>query len=380
MKICFIHDRFKELGGVERHLTNLANELIARNHEVEIVCLDKFYDNFLVNSLDKKIKKTEFRVPRVLGFIPLFFYFLKNRKSYDIVLSIKTYVDMMTIICHKLSFSNSKLYCAIVTLLGLQKKNESQPIHKLALKFIYFACKHLYPYTDGLIVLSQAGIRDIKEFLSKKTSPPLRIIYLTMIDDNYLLKNHTTPDHPWYKSKQNSQTPILIACGRLCVAKNFALLIDSFKLVKEKHPVKLVILGDGALREELEEQVKNYHLEQDIYFAGSVNNPEDYFAHSDLYILTSSYEGFGIVLAESIAAGTPIVTSDRTPICEEMQDFNKFHVCVTDYTPQGFADAIVKQLKALPNYDKSEIKLQARQFTIKNSVDQYEMLFGAAKL
>ena len=380
MNICFVHDRFKGIGGVERHFVNLANELITRGHNIEIVCLDNFYDNFLTNSLSPKIKKTALRVPRVLGFIPLYFHFRKNKTAYDAVLSIKTYVDMMTIPCHKLSGSTAKLYCTIVTLLGLQKKHETNFIHKIALRIIYFFCRHLYPYTNSLIVLSQDGVADIKEFLCNKNLPQINIIYLAMIADNDITKTYPAPSHFWFNKLDNSNQspiPIIVACGRLCAAKNFSLLIDAFRIVRNNIPARLMILGNGELADDLKKQVKDYGLEQDVSFTGAVNNPECYFAHSDLYVLTSAYEGFGIVLAEAIAAGIPIITSDRTPIAKEMPDFYKYHRVAQDYSAQGFAECILEQLRLSPSYETNKIRAQAEQFTIANSARLHEQLFAA---
>ncbi|MBP9722249.1 MAG: glycosyltransferase [Gammaproteobacteria bacterium] len=377
MKICFVHDRFKSVGGVERHLTNLANELVSREYEIEIICFDKFHDNFLTNSLDSKIKKTQFRFPRVLGFIPLFFYLRRNRKTYKAIISSKSYVDMMTIPVVKLSRCTAKLYCTIVTLLSLQIKFESNFFHKILLSIIFFFNRRLYKFTDGLVVISKMGITDFNHWLpSKKNIPNISVIYNAMLKSDELIKKHEQPDHPWFSQDlENKKIPIIVSCGRLCAVKNFELLIDAFKLVKKTTDARLLILGEGKLLGKLQKLVKNYKLEDFVSFTGVVNNPEAYFAYSDLYVLTSEYEGFGIVLVEALAAGIPIVMSDRTPILDEISDFNKFHRVAYDYTPEGFAAAIIEQLKLLPDYNSAQIREQAKQFTIVNSADKYEELF-----
>lgn len=103
----------------------------------------------------------------------------------------------------------------------------------------------------------------------------------------------------------------IINVGRLSKAKNQRLLIDAIeKIVTIGRNVKLIILGDGPLRNDLEAYVKKQSLEQVIHLMGNVDNAEEYYAQADIFALSSEYEGLPLVILEAMAAGLPIVSTD----------------------------------------------------------------------
>ena len=102
--------------------------------------------------------------------------------------------------------------------------------------------------------------------------------------------------------------------GRFVEQKNHRFLIDIFAEVKkEKKNVKLVLVGQGPLREEIEEKVKNLGLEKDVFFLGQRNDTNKLYSVFDVFCLPSLYEGFGVVLLEAFANGLVTITNDNTP-------------------------------------------------------------------
>ena len=103
----------------------------------------------------------------------------------------------------------------------------------------------------------------------------------------------------------------LVTAGRLTPQKNQALLIDTVEKIVKEHPdVSLTVLGDGQLRNQLEEQVKKLSLNNSVRFMGNVSNVENYFSESDIFVLSSDYEGLPLVILEAMAAGLPIVSTN----------------------------------------------------------------------
>lgn len=103
----------------------------------------------------------------------------------------------------------------------------------------------------------------------------------------------------------------LITAGRLSQQKNQKLLVEVMKDVSNKHSnVSLTILGDGPLRTELTNQIKNDSLDTIVHMPGNVNNVEQYFSESDIFILSSNYEGLPLVVLEAMAAGLPVVSTN----------------------------------------------------------------------
>ncbi len=103
----------------------------------------------------------------------------------------------------------------------------------------------------------------------------------------------------------------ILHAGRLSAQKNQQLLIRAFSLLHQKNCNSVLhILGDGPLRQELEESVAQEGLTGSVHFEGNVPNTEDYFAQADLFAMSSVYEGLPLVVLEAMAASLPIVSTD----------------------------------------------------------------------
>ncbi|WP_156290946.1 glycosyltransferase family 1 protein [Oceanobacillus salinisoli] len=102
--------------------------------------------------------------------------------------------------------------------------------------------------------------------------------------------------------------------GRLCDVKNQDFILDIFKEVKEKNTnSKLLLVGDGAIKNNLERKVKNYNLKNDVLFLGARNDVNRLLQGMDVFLFPSKYEGLGIALIEAQAAGLQCIISDAIP-------------------------------------------------------------------
>ena len=67
------------------------------------------------------------------------------------------------------------------------------------------------------------------------------------------------------------------------------------------------------MKQEVEDKVRKYHLEENVLFAGEVSNPQDYYHMMDIYVMPSLFEGYGIALEEAEVNGLPCLASDKIP-------------------------------------------------------------------
>ena len=112
--------------------------------------------------------------------------------------------------------------------------------------------------------------------------------------------------------------PVMVTSGRLALQKNYVALVALFAQLLERRPARLVLIGDGELRQPLIDQARSLGLrvaegpagEADIYFLGFQDNPFRLQRHADLFVLPSGWEGFPMVLGEAMACGLPIVSAD----------------------------------------------------------------------
>lgn len=103
--------------------------------------------------------------------------------------------------------------------------------------------------------------------------------------------------------------PLVVACGRLNYQKAFDDLIRAFALVREERDAELWIIGEGSDRAALEKLITDLDLSETVRLVGFKENPYQIFAHADLFVLSSIFEGFGNVIVEAMACGAPVVST-----------------------------------------------------------------------
>lgn len=110
-------------------------------------------------------------------------------------------------------------------------------------------------------------------------------------------------------SNLNNKT--IIAIGRLTYQKGFDRLINAWSIIANKYSDwKLIIYGDGIEKDKLQKEIADYNIEKQTYIKPATKNTEDIYLNSSLLIMTSRYEGFGMVLIEALSYGIPVISFD----------------------------------------------------------------------
>lgn len=182
------------------------------------------------------------------------------------------------------------------------------------------------------------------------------------------------PDHPWFQL----QEPVVVAAGRLHQQKGFDVLIRAFARVRQSMPCKLIILGEGPLRQELEQLIASLNLTDAAQLVGFQENPYGYMARAAVFVLSSRYEGFGNVLVEALALGKPVV-STRCPVGpEEILEEGKTGILVAPDDESSLAEGIMKVLNdpQLSATLSSNGPPRAATYDLERITLQYEVLFS----
>jgi glycosyltransferase involved in cell wall biosynthesis len=154
----------------------------------------------------------------------------------------------------------------------------------------------------------------------------------------------------------------LLFVGRLSKQKNIPLLIKSFKKIIEKNISNTVlnIVGDGEEKSNIVNMIKAEKLEKKVILHGELRGKELFsiYSNSDIFILTSDYESFGMVLIEAMASGLPIIAND-IPALRNVVENNKTGLLVKP-EPEDFAKA----------FEKLVSNPQLREKLIKNGLEE----------
>lgn len=193
---------------------------------------------------------------------------------------------------------------------------------------------------DALTCVSQGLVGEYRRVFS---SPHHVCIYNIIGDRHSRLKMEEPVEHDWFLRKD---CPVLVAAGRLAPWKGYTDLIRAMKELSQRMRIRLLILGDGPLRSELEGVIVELGLSDVVSLQGYVENPLKYFSHADLFVHSSHVESLGNVLVEAMMCGcTPISTDCPTGPREVLQD-GKYGYLVPVRDPVAMAAGIEKAIES----------------------------------
>ena len=132
------------------------------------------------------------------------------------------------------------------------------------------------------------------------------VVYNPMVEDDIAERAADALAHPFYQG----DIPVIVACGRLVDVKAYPTLLDAFARVRAQRPARLVVLGVGPLRESLEQRAAELGVGGDVSFAGFHKNVFPFMARASLLMQASKAEGLPGSLIQSMAVGTPVVSTD----------------------------------------------------------------------
>lgn len=172
-------------------------------------------------------------------------------------------------------------------------------------------------------------------------------------------------------------TPVIVAAGRLADAKNYPLLIDSMRILRQSVPARLFILGQGELESALRRQIAEHRLEDAVTLLGFHRNPWKYIVRADVFALSSHYEGFGNVLIEAMALGIPVVATASAGT-RDIITHGVDGLLVEPHTPEAMAGALGRILESRDTRAAMAraARLSAERFAAEKVVARYDAVLG----
>lgn len=362
MKLCFLVHNIFNLGGIQRVVSVLANELI-KNHEIDIICIEKDF------KVDRSIYKLDEKIRIVNGSK------LYNKKIYNKIIS-----KIGVLINNNTGIFNEKFF-----------ENISKEIYfpkRVRNNFIEYFNKENYDVVIAVEGFYSILLGTISDMISSKTigwqhnsydayfnlknkycwnMDKMFKRYISKLDKYIVLTKY---DKCKFKEEMNIDCTVIynprsfnskikaditkkqfLAAGRFDYQKGFDLLIESFnEFSKINDEWNLVIVGEGKEKKIIEELIKKYKLEKRIRIESFTNDIRNYFLQTSVLLLPSRWEGMPMIVLEAFEMGMPIISYDITASQQLIKDKSE-GILIEKFNIKQFANAMNE---LATNYDIRE--------------------------
>jgi len=364
--ILFVVDE-KRMGGVSILLEDILNTINIKNYNIDILVLHN--NGEMLTNIPKEVNiiygtkyfsSVDYSLKEVLSSknIKKIYHKLKlilDMKTGNIKNTIKRERKKILTKQYDLEIAFKDGFTALFTIFG----NSKRKIHWLHYEYKKLnpnakydkLFKSILPQFDEIIAVSDGVETIFNEIyhLEEKT----RVIYNLVDTTKIISKSKEESDINLNKDDIN-----FVSVGRLHDQKGYDILIKAIdKLNKESilpNNFKLRLYGNGPQKEMLENLVKEYHLEDKVLLLGQVMNPYKYLKNSDLFILSSRYEAFGLVIIEAMTLGIPVLATKNHATNKMIK--HKENGYVTENSYEGIYEGlkyILENLEELEKYKKN---------------------------
>lgn len=344
-------------GGAERVCIYLANEFVARGLRVDMVLMQA--TGQLTGLLDPRVRMIDLQASRVRNaFVPLAGYLRKERPA--AVLANMWPLPIAALAARLLArrrvrvvgvehttWSRSELYANGWTRLQIR-----------------WSMRWLYRWLDAVVAVSVGAAADLVRIGAVNRSI-LRVIYNPISRSMAAFPGLAELPHAW----RDATGDRILAVGTLKAIKDFPTLLHAIAKLRQKRDARLVILGDGDERPALEQLTASLGLQGTVTMPGFVSDTRQYYAAANVFVLSSTGEGFGNVIVEALEQGTPVVSTDCPSGPREILEDGKYGTLV----PVGDVDALAKAMdEALSReHDRDALKRRAQDFSVEKAADAY---------
>jgi glycosyltransferase involved in cell wall biosynthesis len=353
MKICFFCDSVYSYGGVQRVLAVIAKEL-SSSHDVSIMTMDRdcpHEDIYQLQESNVKIIYFQFhQQSNISDFLHkpyswLYKSILLKNKLMSNLYALSSFPASMRIqLIHALNSHDFDVIIGVHAFLSIKLATIRKQLH--AKKVIGW----MHNSYQAFFELRPAYLEGLKNHFQHQMQKLDNVIVLTHTDANLYIKNLNLPTTviynpltivPGQRCDVNSKT--FLSVGRMSPRhKGFDILIKAFALfAKQNKEWKLNIVGDGPERENLQKLIMENHLSDRVTIYPFTKNIQKYYSSSNVYVLSSRWEGFPLVLMEAISHGLPIIASD-IPVCKEFLDNTTFCTLFQSENIESLCTALIK--------------------------------------
>jgi glycosyltransferase involved in cell wall biosynthesis len=347
------------LGGAERSMIKLAKGIVGTGIPVDLV-LCRAEGEFLTE-VPLEVEVVDLKASHVRYSIPAIAKYLKREQP--TVLLACLHANIPAILASCIVRSPTRVFVSERN----TPTSESRNFNDLRMKLMPVLDRIFY---RRVIAVSQGVARDLTNGLHIPEKL-VRVIYNPVITPEFCARVYEPLSHPWF---QNNAPPVILAVGRLTKQKDFNTLIRAFAHVRRIRTARLLILGEGEDRVELEQLILDLNLEQEISLPGFVENPYPYMVRAAGFVLSSRWEGLPGVLIEALYCRAPIVATRCPSGPEEILNQGQYGRLVPVGNSSVMAQALIDLLDGKIDRPSEE---SWHCYELDTIVNQYlQVLFG----
>ncbi|MFY9706273.1 MAG: glycosyltransferase [Desulfobacterales bacterium] len=349
--------------GVDRLIRHLVPSMARRGYPVDVL---KIRDHGpVIGDQLQGVQLIDLKVKHVYSSFPALVRYLKHRRP-DVMLTDKDRVNRTAILARAWSRVPTRLVLSSGTTISIDLDNRGAFERWLQKR----SMKYLYPYAENIVVTSEGVADDMAEYtgLARKR---IQVVPCPVVPNELFGFQLPRPDHPWFRT---DAPPVILGVGELGPRKDFLTLVQAFARLRANQNCRLVILGKGNQRDHLLSVANELGVAKDIDLPGFEPNPYPFMAHAAMLAMSSRWEGLGFVLIETLALGTPVVSTDCPSGPREILDGGRYGRLVPVGDAERLARAMAETLLNPP--PAAFLQEAARPYEIERSTSAYLTAMG----
>ncbi len=320
-------------GGAERVMVQLANKFADQNLDVDLVLANA--QGGYLSEVSTKVNIVDLKSHRVAVALPGMIKYLRKQRPIA-MLSTLGEANLIAVYAKYLSRVPVRLLLREASVIN-------KDFMRLKERMVFELISRAYPFASGFIPVSTSVRDSMLKNIELKFSD-MRIIYNPVDRDELGKRSKESISHPWLLDED----PVIVAVGRLTKSKDYPTLIRSFSKINKELNARLIIMGEGPDRIEIESLIRALKLEDRIELLGFVSNPFAYMARADLFVLSSAWEGLPNTLIQAMALNLRVIATDCLGGSAEILENGQWGTLV----PVGDIDALAIAIQdALQNED-----------------------------
>ena len=353
-------------GGAENVLIVILNKLVERYPQFKFHLCICDEGSVGLDRVHPRVRIINFSKSKLRYCLKDLIIYFKN-ESPEYFISSLDYANILASFAHKCAFVNTKL------ILWEHSVTSIHSINTISKYLIvrYILINYFYNRANFIICVSKGVLNDLNNSFNIKRNK-LLLIYNPIDHDSV---NQLSSITDFKSDSIIKKGDYILSIGRLVQAKNLDLLIKAFNKVRSILKYKLIIMGAGPEKSNLEKLIAKLDLSNDVYLIGHFSNPYFIIKRSEAVISSSKWEGLPLALIESLALGKYIISTDCPYGPREILDDGRYGKLVLPNNVELLSDAIKDIPFKIRNIDKKRLIDRSNYFSLDRALNKFDKIF-----